>query len=149
MTGLLQRPDPHRRAITVANVRFLWVIHTTADVDNADADVPFDLVYYGGIEANQKLGTFRFPDEKERARTDEYKFDVSSLNVDMSDVTGHNLEIEILADDSWLPSTIWVIGEDVEGKRELLVGIPNWLSSVWWSTNTSVGRRKRRLVLQP
>jgi len=62
MTGLLQRPDPHRRAITVANVRFLWVIHTTADVDNADADVPFDLVYYGGIEANQKLGTFRFPD---------------------------------------------------------------------------------------
>ena len=46
----------------MANVRFLWVIHTTADVDNADADVPFDLVYYGGIEANQKLGTFRFPD---------------------------------------------------------------------------------------
>jgi hypothetical protein len=138
----------------MARVRFLWVIHTTANVNNADADVAFDLVYYGGfIGFEHELGRFRFPDlpnpdEKERARTDEYKFDVSSLNVDMSQVTGNHLAIEILADDSWLPSSIWVIGEDVERNRELLVALPNWFEQYgWWSTNTSVGRRERRLVV--
>ena len=138
----------------MARVRFLWVIHTTADVDNADADVAFDLVYYTGTKFPPEIerGRFRFPDlpnpdEKERARTDEYKFDVSSLNVDMSRVTGRHLAIVILADDSWLPSSIWVIGEDVEGHRALLVDLPNWLKSLWWSTDDSVGDVKRRLVV--
>ena len=134
----------------MARLRFLWVIHTTADVDNADTDVAFDLVLYD--VGQRKLGTFRFPDlpnpdEKERARTDEYKFDVSNLNVDMSDVKDNLLEIEILGDDSWLPSSIWVIGEDVEGHRALLVDLPNWLKSLWWSTDDSVGDVKRRLVV--
>jgi hypothetical protein len=138
----------------MARVRFLWVIHTTADVDNADADVAFDLVYYTGTKFPPEIerGRFRFPDlpnpdEKERARTDEYKFDVSSLNVDMSRVTGRHLAIGILADDSWLPSTIWVIGEEVGGNRELLVALPNWPNTLWWSTNASVGERERRLDL--
>jgi hypothetical protein len=136
----------------MARLRFLWVIHTTANITNADTEGIFDLVVFGGVTKNNEIGRFRFPDlpnpdEREQARTDEYRFDVSSLNVDMFNIDGQSLAIRIRSNDAWLPSSIWVIGEDIQGRRELLVGLPNWPSSLWWSTDSSEGRDLRRLVV--
>ena len=134
----------------MAKLRFLYVIHTTANVEDAGTDAGFDLVVFSQVNPEAELGEFRFPDlpadERERGRTDEYRFDVSSLDVNMFGQGPDTLAIRMRSDDAnWLPSTIWVIGEDVEGTRELLVGLPNWPSSLWWSTDASEGERFRRL----
>jgi hypothetical protein len=134
----------------MARLRFLWVIHTTANVADADTDGGFELAVHGSPNAEVEIGSFPFPDlpnpdERERARTDEYRFNVHALNVDMFNIDGNHLAIRALSNDAWLPASIWVIGEDVQGRRELLVGLPNWPSSLWWSTDTSEGRPKRFL----
>jgi hypothetical protein len=136
----------------MARLRFLWVITTTANVADADTDDVFDLIIYSAVNPQAQIGRFQFPDlpnpdERERARTDEYKFDVSALNVDMFTVGPDTLAIRTRGNDVWLPATIWVIGEDVQGKRELRVAIPNWPSSLRWSTDASEGRAERRLAV--
>src|SRR5688572_19321570 len=124
----------------MAMLRFLYVIHTTANIADADTEGEFDLVVFSQLNPQVEIGRFKFPDlpnpdERERARTDEYKFDVSSLNVDMFNVGRQTLAIRTRSDDAWLPSSIWVIAEDVQGNRELKVALPNWPNSLWWSTD--------------
>lgn len=136
----------------MARLRFLYVIHTTANVEDAGTDGAFELVVFSPVNPEAQIGRFRFPDlpnpdEREKARTDEYKFDVSRLNVDMFGIGPHTLAINILSEDKWLPSTIWVIGEDMQGNRELKVAIPDWPSSLWWSTQESEGKSIRRLFV--
>lgn len=134
----------------MVDIRRLWVITTTANVKDAGTDDKFDLVIRAAPNPNFQA-RFHFPDlpnpdERERARTDEYPFNVESLNVSMDLITGNTLSIEILGSDAWLPSSIWVIGEDINRTRKLLVGIPQWPASRWWSTDSSEGRPSRSLV---
>jgi hypothetical protein len=133
----------------MANIQRLWVIVTTANVADADTENKFDLVIKAAPNPNFEA-RFHFPDlpnpdERERARTDEYPFEVGTLNVSMDLVNGNTIAMEILGNDAWLPSSIWVIGEDVDGTRKLLVGIPRWPANRWWSTDTSEGQPSRLL----
>jgi len=133
----------------MARLRRLWVIHTTADVANADTEDLFDLVI--DHFPNPEFVRLRHfpdlpnPDERERARTDEYSFDIESLDIDSSELHANNLSIEILGNDAWLPSTLWVIGEDVHGTNHLIAGFPSWPSNRWWSKDPSVRQESRRL----
>ena len=134
----------------MAKLRTLWVIHTTANVANADTEDQFDLVIRASpnpnFEARFHFPNLPNPDERERARTDEYRFNVESIDANMELVDGNDMAIETLGSDAWLPSTVWVIGEDVAGQRKLLVGIPKWPSNRWWSKDTSEGQPSRLLV---
>lgn len=128
----------------MAKLKTMWVIVTTANVQGADTDDAFDLLVRASPNPNF-VGRFRFPDlpnpdERQRARTDEYQFNVEELDAPLNLVDGDNIEIEILGSDAWLPSSIWVIGEDVDGNRKLIVGIPQWPSNRWWSKDTSEGK---------
>ena len=133
----------------MARLRRLWVIHTTADVANADTEDLFDLVI--DHFPNPEFVRLRHfpdlpnPDERERARTDEYSFDIESLDIDSSDLTADKLRIQIRGNDAWLPSTLWVIGEDVHGTNHLIAGFPSWPSNRWWSKDPSVRQESRRL----
>ena len=133
----------------MARLRRLWVIHTTADVANADTEDLFDLVI--DHFPNPEFVRLRHfpdlpnPDERERARTDEYQFDIESLHADSSDLTADKLRIQIRGNDAWLPSTLWVIGEDVHGTNHLIAGFPSWPSNRWWSKDSSEGQASRRL----
>jgi hypothetical protein len=135
----------------MARLRFLYVIHTTANVTDADTEGTFVLVVFSPVNPQAEIGSFQFPDlphdERERGRTDQYRFDVSSLNVNMFGIDGDTLAIRTRSDDAWLPSSIWVIGEDVQGNRELKVALPNWPGSLWWSTDDSEGEGIRRLFV--
>jgi hypothetical protein len=135
----------------MARLRFLYVIHTTADVTDADTDGNFELVVFSPVNPQAEIGEFGFPDrphdERERGRTDRYRLNVSSLNMDMFHVRPEILAIRTGSDDAWLPSSIWVIAEDVQGNRQLEVALPNWPSSLWWSTQESEGEPIRRLVV--
>lgn len=138
----------------MAKIRTLWVIVTTADVPDADTEDKFDLVISGFAPNPQSVKRFPFPnlpnpDERERARTDEYRFDVRSLDSEIDLLDGGNIAIEILGNDAWLPSTIWVIGEDASANRRLLAGIPRWPNNQWWSKDLSEGKPSRPLLLQP
>ena len=134
----------------MAKLRTLWVIHTTANVTDADTDDKFDLVIDGVSPNPNFVGRFHFPDlpnpdERERARTDEYRFNVESLDAQLSLIQGRNIAIQILGSDAWLPSTIWVIGEDVDRTRRLVAGFPSWPNNRWWSKDSSEGQASRRL----
>ncbi|TQJ39373.1 hypothetical protein FBY33_1388 [Arthrobacter sp. SLBN-112] len=78
-------------------------------------------------------------------KVQEYKFDVESADVDMDDIDGRNIEMEILGSNAWLPSSIWAIGEDITRDRKLLVHIPDWPTDQFWSTDRSKGEPRRFL----
>lgn len=134
----------------MAKLKTVWVIHTTANVPNADTEDKFDLVIRASPNPSF-VGRLRFPDlpnpdERERAKTDEYRFDVESLDASMDLVDGSDISIEILGSDAWLPSSVWVIGEDIRSVRKLLVGIPDWSATKWWSKDVSEGEPVRLLL---
>jgi len=122
-------------------------VHTTSRKEDAGTDEGFNLIIRSVLHPEIVVGTKRFPDlphdERESGRTDEYEFDVEGLGIDMSGVNHGNICIEILGDDAWLPRSIWVMGEDVEGTRQLLVGLPRWPDDLWFSTDRDEGERSR------
>lgn len=133
----------------MAMLRTLWVLHTTSTKDDAGTDEGFELVIHSQINPNAIVGTLRFPDlppdERERGRTDEYRFDASDLGVEMFGLDEDNFCIQILGEDAWLPGSIWVIGQDVEGRRELLASVPSWPEDLWFSEDESEGEATRCL----
>jgi hypothetical protein len=114
MTKPMTKAKARRGNLLMARLRRLWVIHTTANVANADTENRFDLVIdhsfpNPNFEARLHFPDLPNPDERarERARTDEYPFDVESLAISASLLSGDDLRIEILGNDAWLPSTLW------------------------------------------
>jgi hypothetical protein len=56
-----------------------------------------------------------------------------------------DFELLTRGSDAWLPSSIWIIGQDVSGNRSLLVGIPRWPSDKMFSRNASEGKERYKL----
>jgi PLAT/LH2 domain len=127
------------------------VIHTTSKASNAQTDASFTL------NLRHPAGnviSLDFPDlphnERERGRTDEYRFDVSGLGFnDMEFLKGSKtISMTIKSGDAWLPSSIYVIGVPNSGAPELLKTHVSWqhLENVnaagWFSTEKSDGDGK-------
>jgi hypothetical protein len=133
----------------MATLRNLWVIHTTSTEAGADTDDGFQLVIRASNVPYPERARLTFPDlphdERERGRTDQYRFDVLNLNIDMFGLGGNNFCIQTLGSDAWLPASIWVIGRDVTGLQRLLVSLPFWPDNLWFSKDTSEGREIRCL----
>lgn len=117
-------------------------IHTTSTATDAQTDASFRL----NIRHPTEPGKFNHLDflphphnERERGRTDEYRFDVIGLGYnDMDFLKGkHIVSMTILSGDAWLPSSIWVIGVPNSGAPELLMSHPGW--GRWFSTNPTDG----------
>ena len=132
----------------MARLDFLWVIHTTSTAANAGTDDGFDLQILSVLQGTL-VAQLPFPDlphdERERDRTDEYKFDVRDLDLDMFGLNEDNFCIRIRGDDMWLPHTIWIMGQDAEGRRELLAGWPDWPDDLWFSSDATEGAGRRCL----
>jgi hypothetical protein len=88
----------------------IFVIHTTKNVANAGTDASFELQIERFGAPTVKL---RFPDlphnERERGRTDSYRFEVSRRRI------GSDQSFEIFmqmldTNDGWLPESLFVIG---------------------------------------
>jgi hypothetical protein len=121
----------------------LWVIHTTANVNNAASNFRFTLE----VQTPTQRFSQDFPDlphdERNRGRTDQYEFDLRDEEIDYRDVTPGNIRITSRAEDAWLPESIWVIGQEDDGEFHLLVGRPEWPSNAWFGT------RPRNVAAQP
>lgn len=133
----------------MARLKYLWVIHTTSAADNADTEDTFSLQVRTPVNNQAVIAQLVFPDlphdERERGRTDQYRFDMRPFNVDMFGFREANFSIITGGSDAWLPASIWVIGQDVEGTRRLLASVPQWPSSGWFSRDDAEGRSMRAL----
>jgi hypothetical protein len=138
----------------MAELRTIWVIHTTSTRSNADTENEFELeVRTSPFPApNGTWAARRFPplptDERESGTTDQYEFDLRGEGVNMELVQGDDLSIRILGDDAWLPSSIWVIGQDATPTTRLLAAHPLWPTSIaqgWFSRDPAEGRARRTL----
>jgi hypothetical protein len=133
----------------MATLKYLWVIHTTSTSTDAGTDDGFELQVRSPINPQALIAQLRFPDlphdERERGRTDEYRFDMREFNVNMSGFREANFSIVTLGTNAWLPASIWVIGQDVEGTRRLLASVPRWPSNLWFSRDSSEGQTAHAL----
>ncbi len=114
----------------------IHLIHTTAGSSYSDTD--------GSISFRISVGgnTHTFPandlphDEREKRKTDHYKFDVLSLNID--DGASINYDLKTTSRDGWLPRSVYVIGQNVDGQCKLLAAKPSWSG---WLDKDSVTTR--------
>jgi hypothetical protein len=133
----------------MALLRFLWVIHTTAKTDDAQTNARFRLVLRDPASPGRMLEE-PFPElghnQRERDRTDEYFFDMRKpeFRVEMSDVLPEHLGMKTLGGNAWLPRSIWMIGQDDDDARRLLVAQPTWSKDGWFSIDTSDAGGKAR-----
>ena len=125
-------------------LRTVIVIHTTSPASNAQTDALFSLNIRNPAQPG-KFISLKFPtlshNERERGRTDEYRFDVIEMGLGVADIDAfkakNSFSMTIHSGDAWLPSAFWVIGLPNSGGAELLVGHPFWPGDQWFSTNTS------------
>jgi PLAT/LH2 domain len=107
----------------MADLNRIFVIHTTADEDDANSDGNFELVV---SRPNGDLFLFLDTpdyDDRERGDTDQYEFDVSNEGVTTDSV----LSIRMTStDDGWLLKSVWAIGQTVAGSFEVLAAHPVW-----------------------
>jgi hypothetical protein len=109
----------------------IFVIHTTADEEDADSDADFQLQIARSVPPDV-LRTFEDldHDDRERGRTDQYEFDVSGDNVNTDDpalAKGGGIIMRMInSDDGWLPKSIFVLGETIDGKTVVLGSHPQW-----------------------
>lgn len=148
-----------RKVISMARLDKLWIIVTTASERPAITRPGFPTIPGDGAEGGTDSGfnlwlynhRYRFEDlpydEREPGQNDIYEFDVSDAAVDMDNVRGSRIAMEILGSDAWLPASIWAIGEDVNRSPKLLVHIPRWPRDQYWSTDPREGLARRPLVL--
>ena len=134
----------------MAKLRFVWIIHTTSTVANADSDSNLRLELDVGNPVATNL-FFQFDaDEMQSGETKQQRFTLpSSTLINMNIFGPSRIFINISGNDAWLPSSIWAIGEDVNGDRKLLAGVPNWPTSVangWFSTDLTEGQPRRSLA---
>ncbi len=121
-------------------LQFLWVIHTTSNEQNANTNEIFRVIIRDPF--NQRETVLPFPslphNERERGRTDEYLFNLEEQGfIEMEALNADDIGMEILGGNAWLPRSIWVIGQDIQGGRRLLVAQPTWPPENWFSTETS------------
>jgi hypothetical protein len=110
----------------MADLNRIFVIHTTANDDDANSDANFELVVTRpvGEPVFMILDTPNH-DDRERGQTDQYVLDVSS--VDPRVTTESTLLVRMVSDDDgWLPKSMWAIGETTSGSFEVLAAHPEW-----------------------
>lgn len=141
----------NRTGPEVATTHFIWVIHTTSVLDDADTEDGFSLGLTRVFPNPDFELWLDFPslphDERERGRTDQYRFNLSQneTQIPMELLDPSKFMILTKGRDAWLPESIWIIGQDVNRARRLLVGIPFWPSTLWFSQDESEGRPQRSL----
>jgi hypothetical protein len=129
-------------AAAVPQLSHLVVIHTTSPVTNAQTNALFKLLL---VDATGKEVRLDFPtlphNERERGRTDQYRFDLTGLGIPFhSESLGpKQIGFSILSGDAWLPSSVFVVGFPFSGSPMLLVGHTNWPDDGWFSTDPSDG----------
>ena len=121
----------------MAKLNSLFVVHTTKNVANAETDADFHLFITVAVPVDDahRSVTLLFPDqphdERERGRTDSYRFDVSHEHL----YTERGLTIWMTmlnGTDGWLPKSVFLIGVTDSGESRVLGGHPDWPSGQWF-----------------
>lgn len=106
----------------------LFVVQTTADIDDAGTDAGFQLqIARPGGDVLMDFPDLEH-DERERGRTDQYEFDLSGVAPPVnSDDPGFSIIMRMVStEDGWLPSSIFVFGQTTAGTTIPLGSHPSW-----------------------
>ena len=105
------------------------VVHTTAWDDGANTNAKFELeIAKTGPNFKEKFPDLP-PDEREMGRTDVYQFNVSG-KISTEDGEFRIIMRMLDSQDTWLPSSIFVLGQTTTGELILLGDHPQW--SEWF-----------------
>lgn len=132
----------------MSRLQTIWVIHTTSELADANTDDKFRVIIRDSSAQQTEMVFPSLPhNERERGRTDEYVFNMQGQRaIEMETLTPANIGLEITGGNAWLPKSVWVIGQDVQGKRKILAAQPRWPSDSWFSTQTSDAGAKAKPV---
>ncbi len=121
------------------------VIQTTADETDADTDADFQLQIFKP-SGDELLDFPDLPhDEREKGRTDRYRFDVSGLGVN-SDDPSFGLAIRMVSStDGWLPASIEVLGETTTGGTVVLGSHDPWTAG-WFDRGSNAAGPDRHVI---
>lgn len=113
----------------------LHVFAFTANRENADTDMGAALTILLPDRSERQL---KFPslagDQYSKGYGDHYTFDIRAFKL-TREYLAEKVPFTLRAGgtnaaDAWLPSQFWVIGEDESHHFHVLVGIPNWPSTL-------------------
>ena len=129
----------------MADLKNIYILHTTSTKDDANTDADFELI--AALPGRDYREAFtEWPanghNEREKGRTDEYRFNVSGRGVK----TNSELNIRMTStNDGWLPESMWVIGETTSGKFEVLGHHPKWNKGWFDRGSGSVGQESHKI----
>ena len=114
----------------MADLKTIYILHTTNTKKYSGTDADFQLI--GVLPGKDFERPFKeWPsghNEREKGRTDEYRFDVSNSGL----TTDSPLNIKMTStSDGWLPLSMWAIGETTDNEFVVLGHHPEW-SQGWF-----------------
>jgi hypothetical protein len=134
----------------MAVIEDLFLIQTTSFMPDSESDDAFVLE----VQSQGQRATLDFPDlphnERERGRTDEYRFDLRDHEFDDQQIRPGDMRITTRGGDAWRPQAFWVITRNVDGEFRLLVAIPDWPPTALFSNEPGdTGAQASRPLDQP
>jgi hypothetical protein len=119
------------------------VIHTTVNDPPADSDAEFTLeIARSGSGFSRRFPNK--PNQRQLGRTDLYQFDVSDKDVDSGD-EHLRISMKINEDNGWLPQSIFVLGETLDGQGIILGYHRQWPGDGWFG-GLFPGHREKHLI---
>lgn len=132
----------------MATLKWIYVLHSTdPNHEDAGSDSNFELI------ATRKSGQgdyrkrfSKWPgsrhDEREKGRTDEYRFDVTDKGI----TTESQLKIRIIEEDGWLPCSMWAIGLTESNEFVVLASRPNW-DRGWINRGSDIPKEEEEVLI--
>ena len=128
----------------MAIIKRLWVFTVTANKDFActSAKIQLGIITPNGRKVWDSLDT-PWRNDRDRGQTDSYELVLSETdNVDDTQIQEIRMRIHD-ANDAWLPKSIWVLSENVDGEVKVLSANPDW--NQWFATDSVPGYSLRLL----
>ena len=128
----------------MARIKRLWLFTVTSTESFAGtrAKLRLEIISGNGDKAWDDVGDHR-QDDRECGQTGCQELVLSEAdNVDDTQIREIRLRIHD-ADDAWMPKSIWVVSENVDGDIRLLSANPNW--NRWFDSESRPGYALRVL----
>ncbi len=132
----------------MARIKRLWVftVTSTESFAGTNATLRLEIVSEGGDEVRSDLGD---PRENDRKRGQAGCHELLLSEADhLDDTRIQEIRLRIHAmHNAWLPKSIWVISENVDGDIKLLSANPDW--NRWFDPESRPGYALRLMPRQP
>lgn len=133
----------------MADITQIWLIAATSDDKNSDSNSHLELqVAMDGVVAELKTSddTSKYGSKDNTGDCAQWTWTSDFWDGDLqTGPTASDFDLEILANNAWLPVSVWVTTLDSDGNYAMPVSIPNWPTADVLSTDSSEGKSSYNL----